>query len=85
MDRIIKILKVSEKGQIALPKEVRELANINVGDSLVLIQKGDKILLEKAGFIESKTRDDFKDLLKLSELTAKKLWSNKYDEIWDKL
>lgn len=85
METIIKTIKVSEKGQIALPKDVRESADIEVGDNLVLIQRGKKIMLEKAEIIESKTKDDFKDLIKLSESTAKKLWDNKYDKVWDKL
>ncbi len=85
METIIKTLKVSDKGQIALPVEVRESADIKIGDNLILIQKGKKIMLEKTTLIENKVNDDFRDLLKLSELTAKKLWDNKYDEIWDTL
>lgn len=27
--------------------------------------------------------DDFKDLLKLSELSLGKFWDNKEDEVWD--
>ena len=85
MKTLIKSLKVSDKGQIALPKEVRELANIDIGDNIILIQKGNKIMLEKIEIIENKLRDDFRGLLKLSEITAKKLWNNKYDKIWDKV
>lgn len=85
MKTLIKSLKVSDKGQIALPKEVRELANIDIGDNIILIQKGNKIMLEKIEAIENKLRDDFRDLLKLSEITAKKLWNNKYDKIWNKV
>ena len=83
METIIKTLKVSEKGQIALPKEVRKSADINIGDNLILIQKGKKIMIEKAELIESKMKDDFKDLLKLSELSLKEVWDNEEDEIWN--
>ena len=83
MERIIKTLKVSEKGQIALPVEVRESANIKIGDNLILIQKGEKIMLEKAEFVEEKVEDDFKDLLKLTEISLEDLWGNKEDEIWN--
>ncbi len=85
MRSIIKTVKVSDKGQIAIPKEVRELADIEIGDSLILIQEDKKIMLEKIDLIENKVKGDFRDLLKLSEITAKKLWSNKYDEVWDKI
>ena len=83
METIIKTIKVSDKGQIALPVDVRESANINIGDSLILIQKGKRILIEKTELIESKVKDDFKDLLKLSELSLKDLWDNEYDKIWN--
>jgi len=83
METIIKTIKVSEKGQIALPKDVRKSAEIEIGDNLVLIQKGKKIMLEKAEVIESKTKDDFKDLVRLSEMSLKSLWDNKEDEIWN--
>ena len=85
MDAIIKMIKVSDKGQIALPKDIRESADIKTGDSLVLVQKGKKIMLEKSSVIKDKVEDDFKDMLKLSEITAKKLWNNQYDEVWDKI
>lgn len=83
METIVKTIKVSEKGQIALPKDVRESAKIEVGDSLLLVQKGKSILLEKTEVIEKKMKDDFKDLLRLSELSLKKLWDNSGDDIWN--
>jgi len=85
MEAIIKMIKVSDKGQIALPKDIRESADIKTGDSLVLVQKGKRIMLEKSSVIKDKVEDDFKDILKLSEITTKKLWNNKYDEVWDKI
>ena len=77
---IVKTVRVSDKGQISIPINIRDLAGINTGDELIVIQEGSKILLEKP---ENIIRDDFRDLLKHSERVAKKLWSNKKDEIWD--
>ncbi|MFH1505921.1 MAG: AbrB/MazE/SpoVT family DNA-binding domain-containing protein [archaeon] len=79
---IIKTVRVSEKGQIAIPRDVREMIGIKKGDDMLLIQDQGKILLEKT---PEKLKDDFKDLLKHSETVAKKLWGNKKDDIWDKL
>ena len=77
---IIKTVKVSEKGQIAIPADIREKAGIRRGDSLIVMQEDGKIMIEK----ESKRlEDDFADLLKHSESVAEKLWRNKEDEIWD--
>jgi len=83
METLIKTIKVSEKGQIALPKDVRESAGIEVGDSLLLVQKGKSIMLERTKNFEKKIEDDFKDLLKISELSLKKLWEHPGDDIWD--
>jgi len=79
---IVKTVKVSEKGQIAIPTDVREMIGIKKGDDMILYQENGKILLEKT---PEKLKDDFKDLLKHSEAVAKKLWGNKKDGVWDKL
>ncbi len=76
------IVKVSDKGQIAIPQSIREKTGIEKGDKLVLFQVDGKILLEKSKNTEEKVRDDFKDILKLSEKSLKKVWGNKADDIW---
>lgn len=73
-----KIIKVTDKGQISIPIEIRKSIGIDVGDELIVIRNGETLCLKK---IKS---DDFKDLLKHSEKIANKLWDNKEDEIWDK-
>ena len=77
------VVTVTEKGQIAIPTSIREAAGIKKGDTLVVIEADGKILLEKTKKISKEIKDDFKDLLKHSEVVAKKLWDNKEDEIWD--
>jgi len=72
-----KIVKVTDKGQISLPVSMRESSDIRKGDELILIKKGRTILIKKI------KESDFRDLLKQSEKVAKKLWSNKEDDIWD--
>jgi len=80
---IIKTIKVSEKGQIAIPQSIREEVGIDKGDDLVIVQDDGKILLEKAKKISAKMRDDFRDLLKFSEKSLKSVWGNKQDDIWN--
>lgn len=78
----IATVTVSEKGQIAIPRGIREKMRIEKGDSLVIFQSGEGILLEKSQKVESKMKDDFKDLMRISEKTLKKVWNNKKDNIW---
>lgn len=81
----LKIIKVTDKGQITIPREIQTLLEIRKGDRLILATKDKKLLIQKASNLEKKIDDDFKDLLKLSEKTAKNLWDNKYDETWNKV
>ncbi len=72
-----KIIKVTDKGQISIPIEIRKSVGIDIGDELIVIRNGETLCIKKI------KRDDFKDLLKHSEKIANKLWDNKEDEIWD--
>lgn len=80
---IVKTVKVSDKGQIAIPQEIREEAGIKKGEELIIVQDNGTILLEKAPKVAAKMKDDFKDLLKFSEQSLKKVWGNKEDNIWN--
>lgn len=81
----VKTVKVSGKGQIAIPLDIRNSLGLRKGDTLVLIQTDHKILIEKPVKIAKKTKSSFKFLLKHSEKVASKLWENKEDEVWDTL
>lgn len=72
-----KIIRVTDKGQISIPIDMRNAIGINSGDELIAIRNGETLCLKKI------KQEDFKDLLKHSESVAKKLWDNKEDEIWD--
>ena len=81
---IIKTIRVSDKGQIAIPSTMREKAGICKGDDLIIIQDNGKILLEKSKKISDVIKDDFKDLLKFSENSLKSVWDNKENNIWNR-
>ena len=81
----LKTINVSDKGQITIPREIQTMLGIKKGDRLILAAKNKRLLIQKASNLERQIEDDFKDLLKLSEKTAKKLWNNKEDEIWNKV
>ena len=59
---MMKTIKVSEKGQVAIPQQMREILGINQGDELMVIQMDGKILIEKTQKMEQKMKDDFKDI-----------------------
>ena len=80
---IVKTIKVSDKGQIAIPQTIREEAGIKKGDELVIFESNGKILIEKSHKVSAKMKDHFKDLMIFSEQALKDVWSNKQDEIWN--
>ncbi|MEK6926985.1 MAG: AbrB/MazE/SpoVT family DNA-binding domain-containing protein [Nanoarchaeota archaeon] len=73
----IKIIKVTDKGQISLPVGMREALQIKYGDELLMTKNNNALIIKKI------KKEDFSDLLKHSEKVAKKLWGNKEDEVWD--
>ena len=79
----MRTVKVSEKGQVAIPVDIRKSAGIKRGDEIVLIQDKGKILIEKSRQATKKFEDDFKDILKYSEKALEKVWNNKEDDIWN--
>ena len=79
---MIKTIRVSDKGQIAIPQKMRETMGIERGDNLIVIKIEGKILIEKAKQTEKKAEDNFKDILRFSEQSLKEVWGSKEDEIW---
>jgi AbrB family looped-hinge helix DNA binding protein len=77
-------VRVSDKGQIAIPRSIREMIGIEKGDELILFHADNRIMIEKADFVTKRFQDDFKDMTKHSESSLKKIWNNKEDDIWQK-
>ena len=80
----LRTVTVSEKGQLAIPVDIRRKLKIKKGEKLLIAVSGDKLLIEKSEAVSRRMNEDFTHLLKLSERTAKKLWENDKDAIWDK-
>jgi len=79
-----KKVKVSDKGQISLPVEIRREVGIKKGDELLLIRKGQKILLEKPRRIAEALEDEFTDLQGISEAALRPMWLRKKEDVWDR-
>ena len=76
-------IKVSARGQITLPSDIQKEIGIRKGDEMLLIRKGEKIILEKPDRVARKFKDEFRDIQFLSECSLRKLWQNKGDEVWN--
>ena len=50
----LKTIKLSEKGQISIPKEIREGMHLKKGDKLVLMANGEQLIMQKADAVLKK-------------------------------
>ena len=82
----LKTIKLSEKGQISIPKEIRKDMRLKKGDKLVLMTKGQQLILQKADLVLKKLGIEEESIgnMMASEETLKKDWDNKYDERWNR-
>jgi AbrB family looped-hinge helix DNA binding protein len=61
--------KMSSKGQVVIPEDIREQLHLKEGDQFVVIGQGDAVILK---VITPPSMDDFKDLLKSARNFAQK-------------
>ena len=78
---MIKTVRVSEKGQIAIPQSVRNSLGISKGDELVLFQVGEEILLKKTQEVLEK----FGCAIASEQSLAKTWLTPEEDELWKNL
>lgn len=82
---MINTLKVSSKGQIVIPEEVRRKLKVETGSTLIARLQGTKIILEKETDFVSRMEKleelhEEKGWQKLAEKSLSELWDNKEDE-----
>ena len=82
----LKTIRLSEKGQISIPKHIRDGMKLKKGDKLVLVAKGERLIVQKADAFIARFNLDEESLgtMMLSEAALRKDWDNKYDERWNK-
>jgi AbrB family looped-hinge helix DNA binding protein len=61
--------RLSSKGQVVIPEEIRKTMKLKEGDQFVVIGKGDAVILKT---ITPPSVDEFEDLLKEAQIQAKK-------------
>ena len=71
--------KLSKRGQLVIPKKIRELTNIKPGDTIKFSIKANQIILEKIDSIEE---DSIVEFLKQGEPFEKDLVQHLRDE-WE--
>ncbi len=68
--------KMSSKGQVVIPEEIRERLNLAAGTQFIVLGQGDAVVLK---IISPPNSEEFKELLKKSKSAAKKEGFKKAD------
>jgi AbrB family looped-hinge helix DNA binding protein len=68
--------KMSSKGQVVIPEEIRDNLKLKEGDQFVVIGQGDTVILKS---ITPPSLSEFADLMKEAGRTAKSLGIKKSD------
>ena len=76
-------MKLSSKGQIVIPKQVRRRHKLERDTALVLQEEGDVLILRKKGDVDRILKDQFFPLLTASERSLAELWENPEDDVWN--
>ena len=71
------VITVGEKGQIVIPKKIRDDFKISKGTKLIVSEDREKITIKPVKLNEKHL------FMLLSETSLKKTWDNPYDERWD--
>jgi AbrB family looped-hinge helix DNA binding protein len=80
MSNGIRVVAVSSKGQIVIPEEFREELSLKKGTRLVIVKEGRTLFLKR----EEDLKDEFADLLKISEKSLEDIWGSEKEDIWNK-
>lgn len=85
---MIETIKVSSKGQIVIPEELRKELGIKEGTKLILITEENKIIIEKEAEFLHRIKGMDKEKagwLALAEESLKEIWDNPKDKkVWKK-
>ena len=74
----MEISKVTSKGQITIPRDIRTKMNIKMGDKIVFFEDGEKYYIQNSASISIKALENFQSIMKGE---AKKAGFNDPDDV----
>ncbi len=83
-DLMMKIVTVSGKGQISIPREIRKQLAVEKGSKLVIVLEGKKLLIRKVSDVSQSMEDGFEGVVRYSERSLEEIWDNREDDVWNR-
>lgn len=85
----MEIVTMSSRGQLVIPERVRKRHKMREGMRLILLEEGDKLILEKEEalkkLLKKRKDEEEKGWLMLAEQSFKEVWDNEKDDaVWEK-
>lgn len=77
-----KTVQITGKGQVVIPKEVRERLGLTKGSKLIMLQKDENIVMHKPEEFE-KILEDFSEFTQASEKALADVWKDEKDDVWE--
>jgi len=79
----MKTVELGSRGQLVIPQEFRKDLDLKEKETLVIIEKGDELILKKQSSVLEKLEE--KERLILWSMPAlKRVWDNPKDDVWEK-
>jgi AbrB family looped-hinge helix DNA binding protein len=75
-------VKMTGKGQIVVPKEMRDNMGLKRNSMLLIVQKDDNIILKKPESLEAIV-EDFPELRAATERVFGEVWKDEDDKLWE--
>lgn len=79
----VRTVRVSEKGEIAIPTKIRRNLGLRKGSQIVLIEHRGRLLIMKAERVLEALSNDLRHLTRHAEETFLQLWDGLTDDVWD--
>lgn len=85
----MEVSRISSKGQVTIPKSIRDILNLNEGDRVAFIENDGKVIITKASLITLRELQDAlgkeaqekgiteTDLLKELEIVREEMWNER--------
>ena len=80
---LVRTTRLSSKGQLTLPIDMMRALGLKRGTELVVIQKGEGILLVPAERVAALVEDEVGSFGTLAEPAFADVWGNEIDEVWN--
>lgn len=79
----MKTVELGSRGQLVIPQEFRKDLDLKEKETLVIIEKGDELILKKQSSVLEKLEGKERTSV-WSEQALRKIWDNTDDDVWEK-